>query len=364
MRDIDISQIKPEEIVSTANSGITSELEKLIYQLNIFIRYILSGNNTGYGKDLFDKYPEAFIKVERAFIYFFATTLYKFIFSGNGKGRHDKSAGLQTVRNFFEKKDNLNCYKLYQYLLAGKGSQGSLAPFKNSDIAGNFFENMYTGSPYFNIEDADTYIPFIFGSNLTPADLTSSQIIKDLGGVWSKNYIKKYSRFHSPEAQFLKKFISASKGFDGDIYPFDNLKKDSRFEPFLKFVDKKENQYIFNKENRERIENLFNQKEYREQAWSETKVEYFIKEYETELNLEKCEKDYKDHKDAEKKKKENVISPEELANLLALNVSNYMTGKITAEEFQVEDKRIRASAIPSEDPSIINNNETLLNEIN
>lgn len=327
-----IDFIKNSKNLLNATSNISSGLGGVLEVLYGFLMSISSTNLwfTELRKELNSYDPTFLQKIKIAYIYYYVTYMkVTYHFKEDYMKDSDKAKfefGSQRIQQFLKDKKS----QYFFYLLNDSKTAEEYSPFKDTELAGAFLEGILK-------IHAD-----LFKSEESSKDIKSATIedfFKDLNTLSKEND-------HSQRLQGLSKWLQNADPAIQTITLLSVQIDTSKSTNAIVHIDLKDNQSQigewFQHIKDEKIKSLIFRfwEKYDGQKVTEDLFEKF-NEDRSKLLTDIEEK--KKPKQAENPKQEGVFIQSNIEDKLAMNMADYITGRISASEFQKRDQSIRNS---------------------
>lgn len=314
----EINSIKNRTSLLNAAATGATELKQVVEELKAFLKNLNSQNEMWNKlKNRLEKEEPVFIqKIQVAFVYYYVRYLKKAYFR-DLDSLNNKNVAKKFIENI-EKELTSDNYKYFSYLLGQSETTENNSPFQGTKLAANFIAStIKLKSDSLNLKDMSTDI-----SNMGIEDFyTDIANIKD-DNEKMLDIMKERLTSKEAEKNFIIDLIQIVRSLEKTNSVFKIDLKDTDTELGKTFTE------IDVSKRKEKIKDLV--REYNNKVFDKKVTDEFINKL--------CEIGKKEDI---KKEDTNRVANTSLEDKLALNIADYITGRITASEFQKKDQEIR-----------------------
>lgn len=317
----DVNSVKERTSLLNATATGPNELAQVTDELRSFLINLNSQDELWNKlKNRLEKEKSSFIqKIQITFVYYYSRYLKKKYLRDLDK-LNNKTEAKKTIKGISEEltKDN---YKYFAYLLGQSETVEATSPFKGTKLAANFIAaTIKLKSDSLGLEDTSTDI-----NNMSIEDFyTDMSNIKD-DKEKMIDTLKERLNSKDAEKNFIIDLIQIVRSLEKTNSVFKIDLKDTDTDLGKTFAE------IDVSKRKEKIKSLV--KDYTNKVFDKKVTDEFINKL--------CDIGKKEEK--VKEEDNSRVANTSLEDKLALNIADYITGRITASEFQKKDQEIRGN---------------------
>lgn len=314
-----LNPVKDRNNLLNATANNASEIEKVLTELQIFLKTINSqdSNWVKLRQRLNSEHPSFLQKIEIAYVYYYINYIKKAWFRDEDtlKNKDLFKASMNKLKSYLSDENS----RYFDYLMDESNTAESNSPFKNTKLVATFLRDLIEtkkntiglGNSEINVEQMS--IEDFFNA------------VKGIQGKKRRESIDQALDAKDPEFNVLGRLMDLIESLSAveGIFNIDLSKNEL---PVVQHLANVPNESIRNK-----LKNLI--EKYNNKIIDESTREDFYKDIAEALKDEKLERS--------KEESEKEINTS-LEDKLALNIADYITGRISASEFQKRDQQIKS----------------------